>query len=272
MLKRILSGVALAVIMIPALLFGGWLLYGLCVIISLIGIFELLKVRKIEKTALAVAAYITAVAFYVCLLFEDYRYSIFALVLAFMFLMGLFVFTFPKYKADEIMWSFFAIVYVALMLSYIYEIRMMQDGVYMVWLIFVSSWGNDTFAYFTGVCIGKHKMAPVLSPKKSIEGAVGGIAGATVLGLIYGYIVSRWMSDVLVHPVITFGVASFLGSLLAIIGDLAASAIKRNYNVKDYGNLIPGHGGIMDRFDSVIFTAPAVYIAVVLLNNIYNII
>ena len=137
-----------------------------------------------------------------------------------------------------------------------------------VWLIFVSSWGNDTFAYFTGVLIGKHKMAPILSPKKSVEGAIGGIAGATILGIIYGSIVSARMSEVIGSPVLTFAVASCVGAMLAIVGDLAASAIKRNYNVKDYGKLIPGHGGILDRFDSVIFTAPVVYWAIVIINGL----
>ena len=166
------------------------------------------------------------------------------------------------------MWSFFGIIYVTMMLAYIYETRTLDNGVYLVWLIFVSSWGNDTFAYFTGVLIGKHKMAPILSPKKSVEGAIGGIAGATILGIIYGSIVSTRMSEVIGSPVLTFAVASCVGAMLAIVGDLAASAIKRNYNVKDYGKLIPGHGGILDRFDSVIFTAPVVYWAIVIINGL----
>lgn len=136
----------------------------------------------------------------------------------------------------------------------------------MAYICFVR--GNDTFAYFTGVLIGKHKMAPVLSPKKSVEGAIGGIAGATILGIIYGSIVSTRMSEVIGSPVLTFAVASCVGAILAIVGDLAASAIKRNYNVKDYGKLIPGHGGILDRFDSVIFTAPIVYWAIVIINGL----
>ncbi len=166
------------------------------------------------------------------------------------------------------MWSFFGIIYVTVMLAYIYETRTLDNGIYIVWLIFVSSWGNDTCAYFTGVLIGKHKMAPVLSPKKSVEGAIGGIAGATILGIIYGSIVSTRMSEVIGSPVLTFAVASCVGAILAIVGDLAASAIKRNYNVKDYGKLIPGHGGILDRFDSVIFTAPIVYWAIVIINGL----
>ena len=117
---------------------------------------------------------------------------------------------------------FTGIFYVAVMLSYIYKVRVAGDGKYIVWLVFVSSWGNDTFAYFTGVLFGKHKMAPKLSPKKSVEGAVGGVTGATLLGIIYGFIISTRMSGIFVHPVWTFAIASFIGALLSIIGDLAA--------------------------------------------------
>ncbi len=222
----------------------------------------------LEKSPLEICAYVSTVVYYILLDSADNRYSMLVLVAAFLALMTIYVFTFPKYKAENIMWSFFGIIYVTMMLAYIYETRRLDNGVYLVWLIFVSSWGNDTFAYFTGVLIGKHKMAPVLSPKKSIEGAIGGIVGATALGVIYGSIVSTRMTEELVSPMLTFAVASCIGAMLAIVGDLAASAIKRNYNVKDYGKLIPGHGGILDRFDSVIFTAPVVYWAVVIINGL----
>ncbi|MFR2469598.1 MAG: phosphatidate cytidylyltransferase [Lachnospira sp.] len=268
MLKRIISGICLVIITAPALYFGGWFLYALCLFISLVGNYELLRVAGLEKSPLGICAYVSTVVYYILLDSADNRYSMLVIVAAFLAMMTIYVFTFPKYKAENIMWSFFGIIYVTMMLAYIYETRRLDNGVYLVWLIFVSSWGNDTFAYFTGVLIGKHKMAPILSPKKSIEGAIGGIVGATALGVIYGSIVSTKMTEELVSPMLTFAVASCIGAMLAIVGDLAASAIKRNYNVKDYGKLIPGHGGILDRFDSVIFTAPVVYWAVVIINGL----
>ena len=106
-------------------------------------------------------------------------------------------------------------------------------------------------AYCTGMLIGKHKMAPVLSPKKSVEGAVGGVAGAALLGVIYAAATQG--------PMLEYAVICAIGALISMVGDLAASAIKRNQGIKDYGKLIPGHGGILDRFDSVIFTAPVIY-------------
>jgi phosphatidate cytidylyltransferase len=136
----------------------------------------------------------------------------------------------------------------------------------VVWLIFVSSWVSDTFAYLTGVTLGKHKMTPKLSPKKSVEGAVGGVASSVLVGALYGYIVSAHMTQMVLSPVFVFAAAGGIGALLSIVGDLAASAIKRNFEVKDYGSIIPGHGGILDRFDSVIFTAPVVYWAVYIVN------
>ena len=102
-------------------------------------------------------------------------------------------------------------------------------------------------------------MTPVLSPKKSIEGAIGGIIGPMLIGGIYGAVINSRIS---VNAPVVFAVACGVGALISIIGDLAASAIKRDHSVKDYGKLIPGHGGIMDRFDSTIFTAPVVYIVI----------
>ena len=165
------------------------------------------------------------------------------------------------------MMAFFGVIYVAFMISYMYKVRAMENGIYIVWLILIASWGNDTFAYFTGVLLGKHKMAPKLSPKKSIEGAVGGVLGAILLGAVYAFVISAKMSEVIAHPVLVFTTASFLGAFISIVGDLAASAIKRDYGIKDYGNIIPGHGGILDRFDSCIFTAPVVYWAVYIVMN-----
>ena len=108
---------------------------------------------------------------------------------------------------------------------------------------------------------GKHKMAPKLSPKKSIEGAVGGVVGAAILGFLYGMFFEKHM-NVIMQPGFVSACACAIGALISQVGDLAASAIKRNHEIKDYGHLIPGHGGIMDRFDSMIFTAPAIYFAV----------
>lgn len=126
----------------------------------------------------------------------------------------------------------------------------------MLWMIILAAFGSDIFAYFIGSFFGKHKMAPNLSPKKSIEGAVGGIVGAGILGLIFGIL---FMKDIWYHCLII----GIIGGIISECGDLVASSFKRQMGIKDYGNLIPGHGGILDRFDSVIFVAPIVYYYVI---------
>ena len=123
---------------------------------------------------------------------------------------------------------------------------------YLVWLVFLAAFGTDIFAYFTGCAIGKHKLCPNISPKKTIEGAIGGILGSCILCGLFGYFV---YPELFIHCL----VIGFIGSFFAMAGDLVASAFKRKMGIKDYGNLIPGHGGILDRFDSVLFTAPFVY-------------
>ena len=137
-------------------------------------------------------------------------------------------------------------------------------GLYLVWLILICSWGCDTCAYVVGMLIGKHKIFPVLSPKKSLEGCIGGVLGAMLIGAAYGhFLVNKVVADQNVTWVIVL--ICGVGAVVSQVGDLAASGIKRQQGIKDYGKLIPGHGGIMDRFDSVIVTAPMIYFLSVLL-------
>ena len=171
--------------------------------------------------------------------------------------MAVYVFTFPNYRSEQVMTVFFGVFYVAVMLSYIYQTRMLEDGGIVVWLIFLSSWGCDTCAYCAGMLLGKHKMAPKLSPKKSVEGGIGGVLGAALLGALFALAVNQWAGAQ--AGVLEYAIICGVGGMISQVGDLAASAIKRNHEIKDYGKLIPGHGGILDRFDSVIFTAPIIY-------------
>ena len=172
--------------------------------------------------------------------------------------MFVYVLSYPKYDAKQLMAAFFGMFYVGTMLSYVYQIRTLNNGLYLAFLVFLCSWGCDTCAYCVGVLIGKHKMAPKLSPKKSIEGAVGGVLGSALLTALYCFIFRNHMNIDATEIVILAVIAAVAG-LISMVGDLCASAIKRNYDIKDYGHLIPGHGGILDRFDSMIITAPIIY-------------
>ncbi|NLB80545.1 MAG: phosphatidate cytidylyltransferase [Clostridiaceae bacterium] len=126
--------------------------------------------------------------------------------------------------------------------------------------MFITSFFTDTFAYLTGRFFGRRKLLPHISPNKTVEGSIGGILGSCAGMLIYGIIV-QFFFNLTVNYLLLFGMG-FVCSVVSQFGDLAASRIKRQYGIKDYGNIIPGHGGIMDRFDSVIFTAPTIYLIV----------
>ncbi len=227
--------------------------------ISVCGVFELLRVFQIEKSALSVVVYIAAIAYDVLLYFNLTQYIIPLFILYFLILLTIYVFAYPKYEIKQVMGVFFSFFYVVVCLGYIYMIRGLTNGILFAILILVCTCGNDMCAYAVGILIGKHKIFPNLSPKKSVEGFIGGIMGAAVLGAIYGMIFRNHADYGDYNYVLIFAVVSGIGALPAVVGDLAASAIKRNYGIKDYSNLIPGHGGIMDRFDSMIFTAPIIY-------------
>ncbi|MCB7317961.1 phosphatidate cytidylyltransferase [Lacrimispora sp. 210928-DFI.3.58] len=261
---RLISGIILVLLAILFVGQGGVLLFAVSAVISLIGLFELYRVLGIHRRSIALVGYATALTYYGILWWEGQKYLTLMIIASLMMLMALYVFTFPQYRTEEITGAFFGVCYVPVMLSFLYQTRSMSDGAYRVWLIFLSSWGCDTCAYCFGMMFGKHKLAPELSPKKSIEGAIGGAAGAAFLGFAYGAIFREHLTE-LVNPQAACAIACAIAAMISQVGDLAASAIKRNHGIKDYGHLIPGHGGVLDRFDSMIFTAPAIYFALTFL-------
>ena len=255
---RLLSGIVLVILAVLIIVSGGYVTLFSLLGISLIGMYELYRVLQLEKKTLAFVSYAMAVLFYVSQLFSGLIDPMALVMLFLILLMFTYVFAYPKYQAKDVMAVFFGMFYVAVMLSYVYQIRVLESGVYLAFLIFICSWGCDTCAYCAGKMFGKHKMAPVLSPKKSIEGAVGGVLGTALLTVVYTT-VFRVQMGLEIKGIITLAVISAIAGLISMVGDLTASAIKRNYDIKDYGTLIPGHGGIMDRFDSMMITAPIIY-------------
>ena len=262
---RLVSGIVLVAAALVTIISGGAVLWTTLLVLSLIGVFELYRamgIWKKEDPLLSLVGFAGVVFYYLLLIPGEEAYTMPGLILTLIALMTLYVYRYPRYQAGQIAEAFFGVVYVAVMLSCIYELRIMEHGAYLVWLIFISSWGCDTCAYCVGMLIGKHKMSPKLSPKKSVEGAVGGVIGAAVLGAVYAAAAGPYLSDE--GQIVVYGGICAVGAVISMIGDLAASAIKRNHNLKDYGKLIPGHGGVLDRFDSVIFTAPVIYLLVLI--------
>lgn len=267
---RLASGIVLVIIAFIVMILGDAPLAGTLLAISLVAYRELTKALKCAKdekkmNALEWMGFAGIIGYYGVMYFSgEALLQLMCIVVVFMAEMFLYVITFPKYEANQVVSSVFAFLYAPLMLSFVYQTREIPQGIYMVWLILISAWGCDTCAYVVGKLIGKKKIFPVLSPKKSLEGCIGGVLGAALLGGLYGYFfVDKAFPNQSMTWIIAFICA--VGAVMSMVGDLAASAIKRNHNIKDYGKLIPGHGGIMDRFDSMIVTAPMIYILAILM-------
>ena len=266
---RLISGIILVALAVVLMVVGGPVLLVALLILSLIGQMELYRVVNVHKTLPAFFGYAAAVLFYAALFFlgskPEFSLVVTGIVVAlFLCIAAVYVFTFPKYRTDQILILFFGFFYLAFLFSFLYRIRIRPSGELLVWLVFLTSWGADTCAYCVGKLFGKHKMAGVLSPKKTWEGAIGGIVGAMALTAIFCAVFAGDLRIDYRGILLVTGFAA-LAAVISMVGDLFASAIKRQYEIKDYGKLIPGHGGVLDRFDSLLFTAPVIFGAVTFL-------
>jgi len=261
---RLASGIVLMIVAVAAMSLGGGWLALISWAVAVIAFMELTRALKCRR-GLTVLGLAGVACYYLTLyLSEDHTLLMMCIVGVFLAYLFAYVMTFPKYRVEEVMEAVFAFFYAPVLLSFVYQTRMSGQGIYMVWMILISSWGCDTCAYVVGKLIGKKKIFPVLSPKKSLEGCIGGVLGAALIGWLYGFFfVERVYADERIAWVIA--VICGAGAVMSMVGDLAASGIKRNADIKDYGRLIPGHGGIMDRFDSMIVTAPMTYFLTILL-------
>lgn len=271
---RLASGVVLLAIAIGTMGLGGIPLAAVSCCVALVAFRELTKAlacagdgkgsTPCRLNALEWAGMAGIVCYYLSMYLWGERMLMMCMVGTFLAVMFVYVLAFPKYRAGQVMAAVFAFFYGPVLLSFVYQTRMADQGVYTVWMILISSWGCDTCAYAVGKLIGRKKIFPVLSPKKSLEGCIGGVLGAALIGWIYGFL---FVEKAFPGEDIAWSIAVIcgIGAVMSMAGDLAASAIKRNNDIKDYGKLIPGHGGVMDRFDSMIVTAPMTYFLTVLM-------
>lgn len=272
MVVRIISSVvALPILIVLVLLGGFWLQLGLSVI-SIIGLYEFYKavcgkIFPVHFFGFAMSLiYIFMLNFHFDVWFPMFI-NIFVVVI-----MSIQAIFHKKVNIQQVASIIFGFFYITFIFSNVYVIRcisvpFMNAGLCLVWLVFISAWCCDTGAYFTGMLFGKHKLAPELSPKKTIEGSVGGVIWAGIGGALYGVYINYGMLDAAqsfeearINIILVFAVISAISSIFAQLGDLAASAVKRYTKIKDFGTIMPGHGGVIDRFDSVIFTSAAVYV------------
>lgn len=262
---RIITALFALPFLIASIYLGGLLLYIMVFLVSLIGSYELLRAYQIKEKGPYIIVFLMTLNYYILLWYAGnvYMYLLFTSFL--LILLIYYVAVFPSLKFESIAVIFITFFYVTYLISHIIWIREIQDyGLVLVWLVFLIGFGSDTFAYFAGRFFGKHKLAKILSPKKTIEGAVGGIIGAILLSVAYGYIMYKQGSFDDLSIIKWLVLMGGFGSIISQVGDLAASAIKRQTGIKDFGKLLPGHGGILDRFDSNFFTAPFVYFIITL--------
>ena len=261
-IRSLTSAIILAV-MVPVLIFSKYLIYPIALaIFAVAAVFELLRVIGVHKNyKISIPAYIMAAALPVLThdIFLDQNpelqknYMLFAVATVFtymLYIMALAVFSDGELRFSKIAEVFLAVTYVVMSFTALCLLRYIRNGTWCFFLVFLSAWGTDVGAYCVGSLIGKHKLLPKVSPKKSIEGAVGGTVFAILLFMLYGFAVSKFTE--LTPNYLLLGIDGVMLSVISQIGDLIASLIKREYGVKDYGKILPGHGGIMDRFDSIL--------------------
>ncbi len=272
MKKRIITGLVGLVIVI------GWLcaMYtpvfsAVLAIVAAIGVFELTKAFEVKNTVLRILCLAIAL---VIPLYIDYKeklsipmFPVFSAIIILALI--IMVLDFRNLKFEQVICSLFSALAVPSALSCILLFRdtykafpdsyKQTDGIFLILFAFFCCWLSDTFAYFVGRKFGKHKLSPVISPKKTVEGAVGGVICTAILNAVLFFVFRTYfaLSATISLPLVL--ISSVFLSVISIFGDLAASTIKRHHGIKDFGNLLPGHGGVMDRFDSSCFVFPALY-------------
>lgn len=267
---RVLTSIGIAVIGLPILFLSEYLVYPMAIaLLALASMYEMTALTGFRsKFAVCVPSYILVMLMPIGAYFADansfaYLTVCAGLLLAFLFyLFGYSVLKRGDAKFSDITMHFTTLLYISVSFTALALVRYIANGVYMFSLVFVASWVCDMFAYFVGRAIGKHKLIEEISPKKTVEGSLGGILCTTLAFALYGFIIKLFDG-----PSPNYLVLLLLGFVLSIVaqfGDLICSLIKREHGVKDYGNVFPGHGGVLDRFDSVLAVAPVLYVFCVL--------
>ncbi len=274
MLTRIITGVVAIGLFIPVCIFSYTVAFPIVVgVLCLMGVYEMSKCLGVEKKLLiTIPMYIVALGLPILRYFTGRNTPFLACAVVAVFGILIYVLAYVMLKKNTVKLSdiltFYAVfVYIVGCFSSMVVVRYSNanlgagdtsiEGKYVYLLAFLGAWICDTFAYFVGRFFGKHKLIPEISPKKTIEGSIGGIVFTVGGFALYGLIVNSAFNQNISY--IKLCVLGLILSVVSQIGDLIASSIKRQYEIKDYGKLFPGHGGVLDRFDSVMLTAPTLY-------------
>ena len=251
---RVLTAIGIGAVGIPLVIFSQYIIFPIALaILSLMAVYEIYRVLGVEKKyALAIPSYLLGLL----LPFFSYGYftdvvgglksflliealAIFALLIYFA---GLSVFSMGKLEYKTVSQALTALIYVTVSFSSLCQLRYLENGGYLFALVFIGAWTCDTFAYFTGMLFGRHKLCPILSPKKTVEGSIGGTVFAILGFIVYGLIIESVTS--LSANYLYLALCGLLVAVVSQLGDLFASLIKREYGIKDYSRMLPGHGGV----------------------------
>ncbi len=265
MLKRIITAIVSILIFIPECVFSHTIVFNIAIsLLSLVAVFEMAKCLGFYKNVyLTVPLYLAAAALPIfrCFVSTNAFFLSHIPVLFIGLLIYMLSYVMVRKNKDQLsgVITLYALcIFVISGFNSILMVRLMHNGAAVYLLAFLGAWICDTFAYFTGMLIGKHKLIPEISPKKTVEGAIGGVV-FTVIGFALYCLIWNSLSDYKLSY-LSLCIYGFVLSIASQFGDLIASSIKRQYNVKDYGFIFPGHGGVLDRFDGVLLVAPFLYV------------
>lgn len=262
--KRVLTAVIGIPVIVLLLLAPAPVMTGAVMICSVIGLYEFYTASGLkDKKLLCLLGF--AAALVIPIVGGQLR-PVDSLLLVYLYIVLLFVVMLLSHRTvtiRDLALLIVSLLYIPYFLSHITFIRTLPYGNFYVWLVFIGAFMTDSCAYFSGKLFGRHKLCPQISPKKTIEGAVGGVLGCGLSFMLFGLIVNLGFAQYLDGQSMSYGRLFLLGLIAAVfseIGDLVASIIKRQFAIKDFGHLLPGHGGILDRCDSIILVAPAIFL------------
>ncbi len=292
MKQRIITAIVMAIVLIPLFILGGLFTDVLFAILACIGTYELINIRSKKSNLPKISKYIVPLfSTMVVIISSLYGLEdiVYVLLVQFMFILLLPIFN-KRYTFNDVLVFIFGILYCGVTFSIIAGIRNVEfpsfasykpeftiytDGLILLTYVLITTMFTDIFAYLFGIKFGKHKLCPTISPKKSVEGAIAGTVFGSVFGTLFmftqKYIFEYTIYNDVFHAnkplifILIFFAISLVLSIAGQLGDLIASKIKREYDVKDYGNIFPGHGGVLDRFDSSIYSTLVFYIILMML-------
>lgn len=269
---RVISSLIGLMLLFAVVLSGKYVLGAALFVIALVGMHEFYNaVESAGYKPIRIVGYVSCLPiFFIGLngsigridtyidLFKSINYFSFGLFVIIIILFSISIFKHDIYNLNDIALTVFGIFYVAFLFSFLVLARNLKHGSYFIWLVFIG-WATDIFAYFAGRSFGKNKILPSVSPNKTVEGAIGGVVGCVIATLLYGLFLNQRNLIEPNIPIFHYVIIGILNGTLSQLGDWSASSIKRYVKIKDYGKIMPGHGGVLDRFDSILFVAPVVY-------------